>query len=125
MDDNNAKESASNQRVIGRPFPPGVSGNPAGRPKGTVSIKESIRRYLRENPGEVDRLVQHFVKSDPGLMWQMLEGRPKQNVDMDVDKDSISELTTMFRAMAGVAIKTDDLPRPQGSDGVRAGQEAV
>lgn len=109
--------------VTGKGFMPGVSGNPNGRPKGSVSIKDSIRKYLQKNPGEVDRLVQYFVKVDPSLMWQMLEGRPKQNVDMEVDKDSISELTNMFRAIAGVI--PNEIPSPEGSDGVRDGAEAV
>ena len=107
-------------------FKPGESGNPAGRPKGrTVSIKMRIKKYLEENPDEVDRLVQHFVKQDPALMWQMLEGRPKQSVDMDVDKESISELTDLFRAMAGMNQKSDDLPGPQGQDSVRGSEEVV
>lgn len=107
-------------------FQPGQSGNPAGRPKGTVSIKESLRKYLREHPGEVDRLVQHFLKNDPALMWQMLEGRPKQNMDLEVDKDSIGELTNFFRAMAGIeplAPKSHD--EPEGPDGVSDGAQAV
>jgi len=104
---------------------PGQSGNPSGRPKGALNLKNKIRKYLEENPGEVDQLVQHFVKKDPGLMWQMLEGRPKQNVDMDVDKDSISELTNLFRAMAGVTQKTDDIQGSEGQDSVRSGEEAV
>jgi Family of unknown function (DUF5681) len=32
-----AAETATEQRVIGRPFQPGQSGNPAGRPKGARS----------------------------------------------------------------------------------------
>lgn len=107
-------------------FKPGESGNPAGRPKGkTVSIKMRIKKYLEENPEEVERLVQHFLKNDPALMWQMLEGRPKQSVDMDVDKDSIRELTDLFRAMAGINQKSDELPGPQGQDSVRGSEEAV
>jgi hypothetical protein len=104
---------------------PGQSGNPSGRPKGALSIKNKIRKYLEENPGEVDLLVHHFIKKDPALMWQMLEGRPQQNVDLGVDKDSISELTELFRTMAGVTQKTDDIQGSEGQDGIRGSEEAI
>jgi hypothetical protein len=104
---------------------PGQSGNPLGKPKGILSIKSRIRNYLLDNPGEVERLVHYFIKKKPALMWQMLEGRPQQNVDLGVDKDSISELTNLFRTMAGVTQKIDDIQGPEGSDGIRSSEEAV
>ena len=51
----------------------GQSGNPAGRPKGSVSIKDKVRQYLEANPEEVGKIVEHFVKENRELMWQMLE----------------------------------------------------
>ena len=81
-------------------FQKGVSGNPKGRPKGSVSIKDKIRQHLEKNPKEVEEIVRHFVKNNRELMWQMLEGKPKQQMEVDVDKDSIIELTKFFREMA-------------------------
>ena len=86
-------------------FKPGQSGNPAGRIPGTISIKEEIRKHLQKNPEIVEQLVAYFIAKHPDLMWQMLEGRPKQNVDVEVDKDSIKELTDFFRAAAEVKPK--------------------
>ena len=63
-------------------FPPGVSGNPAGRPKGSISIKSAIKKRLEENPEELKEIVEHFVKKNRELMWQMIEGRPQQQVDL-------------------------------------------
>ena len=40
--------------VVGRPFLPGVSGNPGGRPKG-------LARYVRELVGDDGRLVADFM----------------------------------------------------------------
>lgn len=61
-------------------FKKGVSGNPAGRPKGSISIKDKVRQYLENNPESVEEIVEHFVKNNRELMWQMLEGRPQQDV---------------------------------------------
>ena len=58
------KENAQEQReksVIGRPFEKGQSGNPGGRPKGSVSITTEIRNILRDNPDKRKQLAQSLV----------------------------------------------------------------
>lgn len=67
-------------------FKKGVSGNPAGRPKGSISIKDKVRQYLEGNPEAVDEIVEHFVKNNRELMWQMLEGRPAQDLTSKGEK---------------------------------------
>lgn len=59
-------------------------GNPGGpgRPKGKT-IKERVREWLEENPDDMKAFVQHFVKKNKELAWQMLEGRPQQDVTSD------------------------------------------
>jgi Family of unknown function (DUF5681) len=42
-------------RVVGRPFPKGVSGNPGGRPKGLV-------RRIGEETGDGEELVEYMVR---------------------------------------------------------------
>lgn len=49
----NSIEAAA-ARVVGRPFPPGVSGNPGGRPKG-------LARYVRELVGDDGRRIADFM----------------------------------------------------------------
>lgn len=49
-----ADNTAPKQRVIGRPFKPGQSGNPAGRPKGARSILQeqffkALQRDFEQN----------------------------------------------------------------------------
>src|SRR3990167_7779793 len=73
-------------------FKKGQSGNPKGRPKGSISIKDKVRQYLENNPKDVEKIVKHFVKENRELMWQMLEGKPKQQMEVDVDKDTLGEL---------------------------------
>ena len=64
-------------------FQKGVSGNPKGRPKGSVSIKDKIRQHLEKNPKDVEEIIKYFVKENRELMWQMLEGRPQQDITTD------------------------------------------
>lgn len=66
-------------------FQKGKSGNPNGRPKGSFSIKDKIRQYLDKNPEEVQEMVHYFVKDNRELLWQMLEGSPSRNVDVNAN----------------------------------------
>ncbi len=61
-------------------FQPGQSGNPAGRPKGSSSIRDSIRQYLEDNPHEMTKMIQRFIEKNPEFMWQMMEGAPPKAV---------------------------------------------
>lgn len=65
-----------------------VKGTPPGpgRPKGSISIKDKVRQYLEEHPDEVDSIVRHFVSKNRELMWQMLEGRPQQDLTTGGEK---------------------------------------
>ena len=59
-------------------FLPGTRGSP-GRPKGKT-IKERVIDWLEEHPDDMAAFVKHFVKENRELAWQMLEGRPQQDV---------------------------------------------
>jgi hypothetical protein len=48
-----ADNSIPQRRVIGRPFPPGVSGNPGGAPKGLAEVR---RMAQERSPRAVERL---------------------------------------------------------------------
>jgi len=85
-------------------FGPGNNANPTGRPKGKT-IKECLKDYLEEHPEEKARFVKYFVKKNRELGWQMLEGKPKASFDMEVDAESLAQLTEFFRSLAN---KKDD-----------------
>lgn len=82
-----------------KPFKAGQSGNPKGRPKGS-SIKDRVRQILENDPAEMDKFVLHFVRKNRELAWQMLEGKPRQKSDLDINREGLSEMTAFLRAMA-------------------------
>lgn len=63
-------------------FKPGNPGGP-GRPKGSVSIKDLVRQHLENNPEDLREFVTHFIKKNRELAWQMLEGKPQQDIVSD------------------------------------------
>lgn len=63
-------------------FQKGQSGNPNGRPKGTYSLKTLIERKLRENPDVEAKLIADLLEKEQGLLYQMIDGKPKQAVEM-------------------------------------------
>ena len=50
----NTENSIETTRVVGRPFPKGVSGNPGGRPRGLAA-------YVRENTDGGEEIVELMV----------------------------------------------------------------
>lgn len=65
-----------------------VKGTPPGpgRPPGSFSIKERVRQYLDDHPESMEEFIKHFVDENRGLAWQMLEGRPPQDLTSGGEK---------------------------------------
>lgn len=84
---------------------PGETRNPNGRPKKGESLTECMRIFLEEVPeGQkktykelfVRKSYQKAIEGDPTfakLVWNYVEGMPKQSVDVTSKDQKISGLT--------------------------------
>ncbi len=77
----------SNPATLNPPWKPGQSGNPNGRPKGSVSLARILKEKLAENDGEaakaiVDAMIKDAKREDGQsrrLAIQYIDGKPKEN----------------------------------------------
>ena len=74
-------EKTDKDPITGK-FLPNNNANPEGRPKGKLSIRQQILNRLEDNPEELKEIVEYFIKDNRELMWQMLEGKPKQDMEL-------------------------------------------
>lgn len=106
-------------------FKPGQSGNPHGRPPGSVSITSAIRDRLNKVFPEKSAIVKGpdgtkikkikktylqkivetvfenaIVTKDQRALnqiWAYIDGHPKATIDIGADKESLADLTEFFR----------------------------
>lgn len=71
-------------KVIGKPFKSGEEwkGNAEGRPPGSFSLKTLIINKLKEQPELREKLIADLLEKEQGLLIQMIDGRPKQDVEV-------------------------------------------
>lgn len=129
---NKTETTASHQRPHIRQYSwkPGQSGNPLGRPKGTLSITAAIKRQLVETPfGHtktnlqliIDMILKKAITDGDEKMlkniWNYIDGMPKTKVELDVDKESLLMLTDYFRSLS-TPDKDDDEEEIKENDAI-------
>lgn len=64
-------------------WPKGVSGNPAGRPRGSISPKERIKEMFYANPQDFDEFLERYLndKMNYRHIVELLDGKPHQSID--------------------------------------------
>ena len=115
-----AESTRKKQR--GRPFAPGVSGNPAGRPKG--ALNHATRAALAMMQGQVEQLtgvvVARALEGDMTAMKLVLDRLVPTAKEASIEPGALTlpELTssTVPNAVAAVvqAVAAGDLPPGQG-----------
>ena len=94
METNNNEEKTRAEIYLNPDTKKFKEGNPGGgRPKGSMSIKDAVRKHLEDNPNDFQEFVKHFIENNRELAWQMLEGKPHQSADTKHEVgDNLSEI---------------------------------
>lgn len=115
---NNAKERNNRERSLAnlRPFKPGQSGNPSGRPQGSISLLTIIKRKLGEADPETkaqvaervaDAYLARLRDGDPRILQDYLDrtdGKPRQGLDLAMES---GPLVVIDRAIDAVREPVD------------------
>ena len=78
-----AVKTAEKQHTIGRPFPKGKSGNPNGRPRGSMGLTTLLRVLLKELPEGGDKTYAELVAKR--LILNAMAGKEK-SIGMLLDR---------------------------------------
>ncbi len=96
MEESNADLTAEKQ-LPGVPFTkddPRI--NRDGRPKGSFSLKTLIEQRLKEHPETREKLIDDLLEKEQGLVYQMIDGKPKQSTELDANLNVTSPLLVKF-----------------------------
>ena len=61
-------------------FKPGQSGNPSGKPKGTISLKKFAQKYIQEL--DDDEKLEFMKGLNKKYVWEMAEGKAEAKTEV-------------------------------------------
>tara|TARA_R110000822_G_scaffold122231_3_gene256340 strand:- start:563 stop:940 length:378 start_codon:yes stop_codon:yes gene_type:complete len=66
------------------PYKKGQSGNPNGRPVGSISALVRLKKEFRENPEKFDEYMERYIKNPANEkhVMEMIDGKPMQQTDI-------------------------------------------
>lgn len=86
-------------------FTPGASGNPTGKSK-TQWLTNALRMKLAEDPARAKTIAEKVITMAEGgdleatkLIWDRLEGKPVQSIEIDATVSSLSAEERMQRIL--------------------------
>ena len=113
-----------------KPWPKGVSGNPAGRPKNDISV-EIARAVFENNPEAIYHGMLRRLKKGDARVFKVLAdrayGKVKEQVDVDLSQSIVERLQAgRRRALEGLseAELKDRIEQLQTELGRRFGEES-
>lgn len=120
---NQPHEQGGSRLENGR-FPKGVSGNPGGRRKGSVSLGTRLQRALAERPDEAEAIVQTAIAraraGDPAMLRIVLD---RHDGPLAVRVEGLGEEEFVRRLVALGAVLVERVPREHHetiADAIRA-----
>lgn len=79
-------------------FKKGVSGNPLGRPIGSISVIDKLRQIYQEKPEKFEAFVERYAANEANDRHQveMLDGKALQKTDITSKGDKLTVTTISF-----------------------------
>src|SRR5260221_1731168 len=122
MRDENAVSAAPQQRVIGRPFRPGESGNPHGRKPGShAKYGQAYRDAMHEDFMEHGVAVIRKVRREKPEVWLRLQADllPKDfNFTLTDERFVVRTPAVIENSTVWQAVVAEVMPPARGGDGV-------
>src|SRR4051794_6177103 len=96
----NAETTASKQRVIGKPFQPGQSGNPKGRPVGSRhKLQEDFLRDLAASWQTFGAAaLEQCAREEPSTFCRIVAGLMPKQAEVDINVDILHRTTDIVNA---------------------------